>query len=126
MNIQHEAAGSGSTQSTDPFSPAQLRILKIAVVVMGVILVLGFAAVIGRIAYLVTRTAKPAAVQSATIAKDMQLLLPAGAAVRSLALSGDRLAVHFDTHAGAGVTILDLLTGEPVTRIELVPHGSGR
>ncbi len=123
MSIQQEAAG--SAQSSDPFSPAQLRILKIAVVVMGVILVLGFAAVIGRIAYLVTRTAKPAAV-SAAIAKDLRLALPEGAAVRSLALSGDRLAVHFDTHAGAGVAILDLLTGEPVTHVQLVPRGAGR
>jgi hypothetical protein len=122
MNIQQEAAG--SAQSTDPFSPAQLRILKIAVVVMGVILVLGFAAVIGRIAYLVTRTAKPAA--SAAIAKDLRLPLPEGAAVRSLALSGDRLAVHFDTHAGPGVAILDLLTGEPITHVQLVPRGSAR
>lgn len=122
MNIQHEAAG--GTQSTDPFSPAQLRILKIAVVVMGVILVLGFAAVIGRIAYLVTRTAKPAA--SAAIAKDLRLPLPEGAAVRSLALSGDRLAVHFETHAGPGVAILDLLTGELITHVQLVPSGPGR
>lgn len=122
MNIQHEAAG--SAQSTDPFSPAQLRILKIAVVVMGVILVLGFAAVIGRIAYLVTRTAKPAA--PTAIAKNLRLPLPEGATVRSLALSGDRLAVHFDAHAGAGVAILDLLTGEPVTHVQFVPHGSGR
>jgi hypothetical protein len=123
MSIQHEAAGSG--RSTDPFSPGQLRILKIAVVVMGVILVLGFAAVIGRIAYLVTRTAKPVG-QSATIARDLRLPLPEGAAVRSLALSGDRLAVHFETHAGPGVAILDLLTGEPIAHIKLVPHGSGR
>ncbi len=122
MTIQPEAAG--SAQSTDPFSPAQLRILKIAVVVMGVILVLGFAAVIGRIAYLVTRTAKPAA--TTAIAKDLRLPLPEGATVRSLALSGDRLAVHFDAHAGPGVAILDLLTGEPVTHVKLVPHGSGR
>jgi hypothetical protein len=124
MNIQHEAAA--SARSTDPFSPAQLRILKIAVVVMGVILVLGFAAVIGRIAYLVTRSGKPPAAQSATLAKNVRLSLPDGAAVRSLALSGDRLAVHFDTPAGAGVAILDLLTGEPVTHIDLAPQRSGR
>ena len=124
MNIQHEAAR--SARSTDPFSPAQLRILKIAVVVMGVILVLGFAAVIGRIAYLVTRSGKTPATPSTMIAKDLRLPLPEGAAVRSLALSGDRLAIHFETPAGAGVAILDLLTGEPVTRIELVPHGAGR
>jgi hypothetical protein len=122
MNIQHE--GAGSAQSTDPFSPVQLRILKIAVVVMGVILVLGFAAVIGRIAYLVTRTAKPTT--PTAIAKDLRLPLPEGATVRSLALSGDRLAVHFDAHAGAGVAILDLLTGEPVTHVQFVPRGPGR
>ena len=124
MNIQHEAAA--SARSTDPFSPAQLRILKIAVVVMGVILVLGFAAVIGRIAYLVTRSGKPPAAHSAAIAKDLRLPLPEGAAVRALALSGDRLAVHFDTPAGSGVAILDLLTGEPVTRVDLGPRGAGR
>ena len=60
------------------------------------------------------------------IAKDLRLPLPEGATVRSLALSGDRLAVHFDAHAGAGVAILDLLTGEPVTHVQFVPRGPGR
>jgi hypothetical protein len=107
---------------TDPFTPRQLRILKIAVVVMGIILVIGFAAVIGRIAYLITKggTAQPPAAHA--LAKAARLPLPAGAVVRSIALAGDRLAVHYDTPAGAGVAILDLLSGEPLAHVDLAPR----
>jgi hypothetical protein len=107
---------------TDPFTPRQLRILKIAVVVMGIILVIGFAAVIGRIAYLITKggTAQPPAAHALT--KAARLPLPAGAVVRSIALAGDRLAVHYDTPAGAGVAILDLLSGEPLAHVDLAPR----
>ena len=44
---------------------------------------------------------------------------PAGATVRNLSLSGNRLAVHYDAPSGGGIAIVDLATGRTVQRIEL-------
>ncbi|MBC8009287.1 MAG: hypothetical protein H7067_04230, partial [Burkholderiales bacterium] len=41
--------------ATDPFTPRQMRILKIAIVVMSIILVLGFSAIVARLYYLATQ-----------------------------------------------------------------------
>ena len=119
MNAHHPVT---AQNGTDPFTPRQLRVLKIAVVVMGIILVVGFAAVIGRIAYLITKggTVQPPAVHA--LAKAARLPLPAGAVVRSIALAGDRLTVHYDTPAGASIAILDLATGEPLAHVDLAPR----
>lgn len=113
------AAASGGTE---PFTPRQLRILKIAVVVMGIILVAGFATVIGRIAYLLANGGAGRLPAAHALAAKAHLPLPAGAAVRSLALDGNRLAVHYDTPAGSGIAILDLITGEALTHIDLAPR----
>lgn len=105
-----------------PFTPRQLRALKIAVVVMGIILIVGFAAVIGRIAYLVMRgnTFQPAAARP--LVQSAHLPLPPGATVRSMSLAGDRLAVHYDSPGGPAIVILDLVTGSTLSRIDLSPR----
>jgi len=109
----------------DGFTPSQLRKLKIAVVVMGVILILGFAGLIWRIVYLINKD-RPVAGAAATLVRDARLPLPSGAAVKSMALSGNRLAVHYDGPAGAGIAILDLVTGQPVSQIDLAPQVPSR
>jgi hypothetical protein len=57
---------------------------------------------------------------------EARLPLPAGAAVRGVSLSGDRLLVQYEashagTGGGGGVVILDLATGKVLSRVELVP-----
>jgi hypothetical protein len=104
----------------DGFTPSQLRKLKIAVVVMGVILIAGFAGLIWRIVYLINKGERTSAVSA--IAKEARLPLPPGATVRNLALSGDRLAVHYDAPSGSGIALLDLVTGQPLARVDLVPQ----
>lgn len=101
-----------------------VRALKIAIVVMGVMIVLGLITIIGRMIYLASQGGRqPAApALSARIAPNARLALPPGAQVRHVALSGDRLAVHFDSPAGAGIAILDLTTGAQLSRVELVPE----
>ena len=102
-----------------------LRLLKIAVIAMGVVLVLGFVAVIARIVYLVGRsgeTATTTATVSQPIRDAARLALPAGATIRNLSLSGGRLAVHYEGPRGSGIIILDLATGTPASRIEIVPE----
>ncbi len=106
-----------------------IRWLRFAVIGMGVVLALGFAAVIGRIVYLTTRPVAPVSVtpdarpaaqtSSTTLASDMALALPVGAKVRTQSLSGNRLSVHYDGPAGEGIVILDLETGRPISQVRI-------
>jgi hypothetical protein len=102
----------------------QLRLLKIAVIAMGVVLVLGFVAVIARIVYLVNRSGETTTTTAVSqpIRDATRLALPSGAVIRNLSLSGSRLAVHYDSPKGSGIVILDLATGAPASRIEIVPE----
>ena len=105
-----------------------MRTLKIAVVAMGVVLVAGFGVIIGRIVYLLNRPAATTAMTPTGPAlKDgLQLALPSGAAIRTLSLSGHRMAVHFEAPSGAGIAILDLTGAEPVRLVRVTPEPVGR
>lgn len=100
----------------------QLKMLKVAVIAMGVILVLGFITVIARIVYLVNRSSETTTAVSQPVQQAARLALPAGASVRNMSLAGSRLAVHFEGPGGSGIVILDLQTGNPVSRVEIVPE----
>lgn len=107
-----------------PHDTPGVRALKISIVVMGVMIVLGLITIIGRMIYLASQGGRPSSAPavSAWIAPAARLALPAGAQVRHVSLSADRLAVHFEGPAGAGIAILDLATGAQLSRIELVPE----
>lgn len=120
---------SETTEDSGPLSGGQVRALKIAIVVMGILIVLGLLSVIGRIVYLAGKP-KPGAVASSTatsqIAAEPRLSLPSGAAIRNVSLSGDRLAVHFDAPTGSGIAILDLASGRMLSRVDIVPDAPRR
>jgi hypothetical protein len=101
-----------------------VRALKIAIVVMGVMIVLGLITIIGRMIYLASQGGRQptATAVSARIAPNARLALPTGAQIRHVTLSGDRLAVHYEGPAGAGIAIIDLVTGTQLSRVELVPE----
>ncbi len=107
------------------FDDAQMRKLRLAVIGMGAVLLLGFTTVIGRIVYLLNRPAVDPSIVAATspgpAPSDIRLALPAGANVRNLSLSGNRLAVHYDGPSGPGIAIVDLATGRAAQRVEIVP-----
>ena len=117
---------------TGPLNAGQVRLLKIAVVAMGLMILAGLAAVAGRVIYLASGAQKQAgtsgAVPAAATGTGLRLMsaarlaLPALAVVRNLALSGDRMAVHFESPAGSGIAIVDIATGAVVSRVELVPE----
>jgi hypothetical protein len=107
---------------TGPLRPAHVRLLKIAVVVMGLLIVAGMAAVALRIVYLASRPTPQVSSARPGLEAQARLALPAGAAIRLMALSGDRLAVHYDAPAGPGIAILDVATGSLVSRIAIVPE----
>lgn len=101
------------------YTPSQMRLLRIAVIVMGVILLLGFATVIGRIVYLLNAAPKPVPAASgparevaAPLKLPTSIELPKGAVVKHIALSDSRLAVHYDGPSGAGIRIIDLVSPE--------------
>lgn len=96
--------------------------LRVAVIVMGVLIVGGLITVIARIGYLVTRSGPSVQVQSEALAPDVRAALPAGAQIRQIALDGNRLAIHYDTPAGSGIAILDVGSGRSLSRIMIVPE----
>lgn len=103
-----------------------VRALKIAVVVMGIMIVLGVLTVIGRIVYLAAQGPRPAGTSavtsSARLAAVTRLALPVGASVRQISLSGDRLAVHYEGPASSGIAIVDLASGAVLSRVDVVPE----
>jgi hypothetical protein len=104
------------------FTPRQTRVLKIAVIIMGILLVGGFAVVVAGIAYQASqlgnkKTQTPAAAMASGV--EAELAVPGGAAVTSMALDGDRLALHLRSGTGPEVVVIDVTTGKVISRIKL-------
>jgi hypothetical protein len=100
------------------FTPRQVRGLKIAVIVMGLLLVGGFAFVLAAIVYQASggrRTSTSAPLSGV----ESEFPTPKDATVTSLALDGDRLALHLNSPAGAEIAVIDLKTGKVLARIRL-------
>jgi hypothetical protein len=103
------------------FSLHQVRVLKVAVIVMGILLVVGFALVVAGIFYQASKLGKDkqAAPEPAAEGTQAELAVPSGATVSSLALDGDRLALHLESSAGPEVLVIDVTTGKVISRIKL-------
>ncbi len=105
------------------FTSRQLRILKIAVIVMGITLVGGFVLVVGTIVYQAYTLAESESPGSTTPAVRFQpeatLSLEAGQSVSHIALDGSRMAVHLSGPRGNEIRVIDLTTGTVVSRIRL-------
>ena len=104
-----------------PLNPGQVRALKVAVVVMGVLILLGLATVFGRIIYLASRPGPQVKAAPQAARAEQRLVLPPGAQVRQTSLSGDRLAVHYEAPDGSGIIVFDLASGQVLNRIEVTP-----
>lgn len=138
MQASDSAAEATAQPTADaaPLSDADARFqrtMKIAVGVLGFLVVAALTAVVIRVIYLASSPAKqpvaetpvveaqqgatPAAAPSPAIRPAQSLRLPRGAVVRSVALSGDRLAVHYEAEGRAGVAVLDLKTGRTITTV---------
>jgi hypothetical protein len=102
------------------FTPRQVRILKIAVIAMGILLVGGFAFVLAAIVYQASRSGQGR--QSAASPVATELHIPKEATIDTLALDGDRLALHLNSAAGSEIVVLDLATGRTLARVRLTPE----
>jgi uncharacterized iron-regulated membrane protein len=112
-----------------PLNEGQVKGLKVAVTIMTGILVLGVLTLFGRIIYLVARPSPQAAALAnaaapvvRTPAAAMTVPLPTGAVVRQSSLSGERLVLQYDAPSGAGIVLVDTITGQIVSRITLKPE----
>jgi len=116
-----------SQQSTsEPMHSAQTpnprlqSVLKFVVIALGIFLLAGLATVIGRIIYLASApSAQPVA--SSMVSSNQTLQLPPGSEVRSVSLSGNQMAVHYEMPEGSGIAVLDLATGRKATHVSIVP-----
>jgi hypothetical protein len=99
-----------------------VRALKYVVIGMGVLIVLGVLTVIGRIVYLANQGPKQASIatSNARLAPAAKLALPSQAHVKHISMFGDRLAVHYESPAGSAVAIVDLASGNVLSRVDLV------
>ncbi len=125
MQASSSAAAASQQSASEPMRSAQAphartqTILKFVVVALGVVMVAGLALVIGRIIYLASAPpAQPAA--SSAVSSTQTLQLPHGSEVRSISLSGNQMAVHYEMPEGSGIAILDLATGRETTHVSIV------
>src|SRR5262245_6626998 len=102
------------------FTPRQVRVLKIAVIVMGLLLVGGFAFVLAAIVYQASRGGQDGASSAAMPGGvEAALPIPKDATITSLSLDGDRLALHLESAEGPEIAVIDLKTGKVLARIRL-------
>ena len=92
-------------------SVAGLRALKVAVVVMGVLIVAGTATLLT----LIVRRVAP----SAIAARPLRLDEPSGTGIASATLSGDRVVVSLRGGGPDRIVVLDLASGRVLARIGL-------
>ena len=105
------------------FTPRQVRVLKIAVIVMGILLVGGFAFVLAAIVYQASKGGQSAAGSGALPAGPAgELPIPKDATITSMSLDGDRLALHLQSSAGAEIVVIDVTTGKILARVKLKPE----
>jgi hypothetical protein len=105
------------------FTPRQVRALKIAVIVMGILLVGGFAFVLATIVYQASRGGQSRAPAAAVLeGGSAELAIPEDATISAMSLDGDRLALHLNSAAGAEIVVLDVASGRVISRVKLKPE----
>ena len=115
------------------FTPRQVGMLKIAVVLMGVLLLAGFAAVIAGMIFQASKVGKktPAEAPAAAAAPDPvameraasvaleALTIPGDGEVVSMSLDGHRLALYVRSRQNSEIVVVDLTTGKVVSRVKI-------
>ena len=124
-----------SANDNGPLSSDQVKALKIAIVVMGVMILAMLLAIVARVIYLSTN--KPHASASAPLAANIDagaaalapmhnFSLPPGARVRNMSLRGNRLLVQLDTNGTTRARIYDLTNGKLLSDVTFEPETPSR
>ena len=110
-----------------PFSERGTRILKFAVVFMGILLIVGFMVVVITIAYRAVKLGQKADPPAAQVIDtqsgfpQLDLDIAPGSSVSRIELGGDRMAVHVTGGASDEILIIDIASGKLVGRVRLEP-----
>jgi hypothetical protein len=111
-----------------PLTPEELarqRTLKRIVIGLGMAILLAFAAVVYGMVLRASRigeTERPS-MAAGSLEPQAILKLPPGAHIRTMALDGNRLAVHFEAAGKPGIAIMDVKSGQVLSRIDIVTDG---
>jgi hypothetical protein len=118
-----EAMTAAQSLKTSPGpTAAELRLqrnLKIVVIGLAVLMLAGLVAIVGRVIYLASGSPTQPAQAVPVIRPEQKLGLPAGAQVRAVSLSGNRLAVHYEAGGAEGIAVLDLQTGATIATVAI-------
>ena len=119
-------------------TPRQVGALKVAVVVMGIMLLAGLAAVIAGMIHQASKIGQgaPNAGSVAAISEPVPMAptnpgklpavdIPEGWSIVSMALDGNRLALHMESPEGAQIVVVDIRSGTVVSRVK-IEHGLAR
>lgn len=103
------------------FTARQVRILTRVVIVMGIVLVGGFAFIMAAIVYQSSRLGESATAPAPIAAEGVHagLIVPNGMTISHMALDDNRLAVHLTGPAGEEIQIIDLGTGAVISTIRV-------
>ena len=137
MQVSDVAAASPPGAPADATSEQRVqRVLKFIVVTLAILLFAGLLAAVARVIYLASApvaqpatsalTAAPTPTPTLAIRPEQSLALPPGAQVRSVSLSGNRLAVHYDVGSASGIAVLDLQTGRTITNVAIEAKPTAR
>lgn len=118
-----------SANDNGPLSSGQLKALKIAIVVMGVMIVAILLAIVGRVIYLSSdkpsaSAALPvaAAGEQADLAPSHTFSVPPGTRIRQMTLRGNRLLVNLEIDGTSRARIYDLTNGTLLSEVTFAPE----
>lgn len=123
------AAEAQASEYEGPFSERGTRILKFAVVFMGILLIVGFMVVVITIAYRAVKLGQKAdnppaqVVETQGAVTEFDLAIPSGSSVSRIELDGNRMAVHVTGGTRNEILIVDVASGKLVGRVKLQQQG---
>ena len=113
----------GPEEYDGPFSPRGQRILKFAVVIMGIMLVVGFMVVVGTIAYRAVKLSQDDPSITETPVKHgfsrLDVEVEPDTLISQIELDGNRMAVHVTKDAADEILIIDIKRGTLLGRVRL-------
>jgi hypothetical protein len=121
----HASRGRHDAPPSGPFGERGTRILKWAVVIMGIMLVVGFIAVIFIIALRAVQLGEPGG-SGDTISQSphgfarLDVEIERNTLISQIELNGDRMAIHVTHDAGDEIILIDIRTGQLLGRVRLV------
>lgn len=111
-------------QYDGPFSERGTRILKIAVVVMGIMLIVGFMIVVVTIAYRAMKLGEDAPSTNPAPNKHgfsrLDVEVERDTLISQIELDGNRMAVHVTKDSADEILIIDIRRGELLGRVKLI------